>query len=299
MQTDDVIRIFVGVDRTQILALRVLEHSIRRHTTAIVEITPMIDLPIPLPQDPKNFPRTGFSFTRFCIPKLSGYQGKAIYMDADMQVFFFFCSLWGIPFDGAHVILQDEQNAMYRPNGQRERKRQSSVMLLDCAQLTWDINHIIQDLDEKRYTYRELMSELCIVSPDKIAHRLPEKWNHLDAYDAQTNLTHYTEMQIQPWLSSKHPLAEIWFSEIRLMLSNGSLTWKEIEDDITAGYLRPSLIRDIKYGHKLSRPSRAIFNWINHKIDRLSGFRPHQVFYRLLQESRKKSAEHRGVLIVK
>ena len=299
MQADETIRVFVGVDRTQILALRVLEHSIKRHTTANVQITPMLDLPIALPKDPNNFPRTGFSFTRFCIPELAGYQGKAIYMDADMQVFKDIRGLWNMPFDGAHIILQDEQDAMHRPNGERERKRQSSVMLLDCNQLKWQINDIINDLDAGKYGYRDLMNQLCIVDNDKIAHRLPLKWNHLDAYDQDTSLTHYTEMQLQPWLSTKHPLVELWFSEIRLMLDEGVLTWQEIEDDIKAGYLRPSLIRDIKHGHQLPKPARTIFNWVNRKLDRMSGFRPHQVFYRLLKESREKGAEQRGVLVVK
>lgn len=299
MQTDDVIRIFVGVDSTEMLALRVLEHSIKRHTSANVVVTPLLDLPVPLPKDPKNFPRTGFSFARFCIPELAGYQGKAIYLDADMQVFKDIRNLWNIPFNGAHVILQDEQDAMYRPDGQRKIKKQSSVMLIDCSQVKWNINDIVADLDNDKYTYTDLMQEICIVEPSKVSNQLPKKWNHFDTYDEETSLTHYAEMQIQPWMSTKHPFVELWFSEIRLMLADGSVTWQDFEQAIKAGYFRPSLIRDIKYGHKLNKPMRKIFNWINRKLDRLSGFRPHQVFYRLLQESREKSAENRGILIVK
>lgn len=105
---DEVIRVYVGVDRSQLLAVPVLEYSIKRHTTAKVEVIPMLDLPVPEPKDPRNGQRTGFSFSRFCIPKLAGYKGKAIYMDADMLVFRDIRELWNIPFDGAKIIIQQE-----------------------------------------------------------------------------------------------------------------------------------------------------------------------------------------------
>ena len=81
------VRVYVGADRSQALAIKVLEHSIKRHTTLDVAVIPMIDFPIRQPRDVKNSQRTGFSFSRFCIPRLAGYRGKAIYMDADMLVF--------------------------------------------------------------------------------------------------------------------------------------------------------------------------------------------------------------------
>lgn len=108
MPSDEVIRVYVGVDRSQLLAVPVLEYSIKRHTTAQVEVIPMLDLPVPKPKDPRNGQRTGFSFSRFCIPKLAGYTGKAIYMDADMMVFKDIRELWNVSFDGAKVVIQQE-----------------------------------------------------------------------------------------------------------------------------------------------------------------------------------------------
>ena len=97
MSNDDVIKVYVGADRSQQLAVKVLEYSIQRHTTAPVEVIPMIDLPVPVPKDPRNGQRTGFSYSRFCIPKLAGYSGRAVYMDADMQVFKDIQELWKLP----------------------------------------------------------------------------------------------------------------------------------------------------------------------------------------------------------
>ena len=81
---DETVRVYVGTDRSQVLAVKVLEHSIKRHTKLDVVVHPMLDLPIKQPLDPRNWQRTGFSFSRFCIPKLSNYSGKAINLDADM-----------------------------------------------------------------------------------------------------------------------------------------------------------------------------------------------------------------------
>ena len=224
----ETIRVYVGTDRSQMLACDVLEHSIKRHTDAKVELVPMLELPIPLPQDPKNYPRTGFSFARFCIPKLAGYQGKAIYMDADMMVFKDIRSMWNLPLNGAKIMIQNEQ-VLRGSHGQTKKKRQCSVMLMDCGALDWDVRRIVQDLDEQKYTYGELMSELCILSDEEIATRLPDTWNHLDQYNPETCLLHFTNMHRQPWMSSLHPLAEVWFDEVRLMLANGTLTWARIQ----------------------------------------------------------------------
>ncbi|MGL4768194.1 MAG: glycosyltransferase [Formosimonas sp.] len=284
----ETIHIYVGVDRSQMLACSVLEHSIQRHTRATVQVVPMLDLPIPLPKDPKNYPRTGFSFTRFCIPKLAGYQGRAIYMDADMMVFQDIQTLWHLPMNGASIMIQSEQTVR-GSHGQAKKKRQCSVMMLDCAALDWDVKQIVQDLDAGRYTYSELMSELCLVSDDAISTQLPDVWNHLDQRTDDTCLLHFTNMHRQPWMSPFHHLAQTWFDEVRLMLANGSLTWARIQNDIDEGYLRPSLIRDIQHGHKWPRGTRWLFNTYNHVSDYLKGFRKHKVFYQLLQDSRAAS----------
>lgn len=54
MSNNNVIRVYVGADRSQQLAIKVLEHSIRRHTSAMIEVIPMIDLHVPSPNDPCN-----------------------------------------------------------------------------------------------------------------------------------------------------------------------------------------------------------------------------------------------------
>jgi hypothetical protein len=206
-------RVFCGLDETQIVAARTLEYTIRNHASLPVRFYPMLNLPAPIPKDPQNRGRTGFSFARFHIPKLSNYKGRALYVDADMQVFSDLAKLWEIPFNGAKVMCtrQDEAPAQWKDSSWFKPGRQLSVMMLDCERLDWDVEEVVGGLDEGRYTYEQLMFELCIVDPTEITDELPPEWNHLEHYErGKTNLIHYTVVPTQPWKNDKNPLCHIW-----------------------------------------------------------------------------------------
>ena len=283
MTNDEVIRVFVGTDRSQVLAVPVLEHSIKRHTDAKVEVIPMLDLPVPVPKDPRNGQRTGFSFSRFCIPKLAGYQGKAIYMDADMLVFQDIQELWNIPFDGAKVVIQKEVKhedvTLKKIGAPKKRKKQCAVMLLDCGRLAWDINHIVGEMNDGKYDYEGLMYDLCILAEDEIKFGVPFEWNSLEHYDSQTRLIHYTDVYTQPWTAIGNQWGELWFDEVRLMLRDGTLAWEQLKKEVDLGYFRPSLLSDIRYRHLLPTWLRTFFDKRNAVNDKLSGYVPHKEVY--------------------
>jgi len=249
----DPIRIFVGADRSQALAIRVLEHSIRRHTRGPVELTPMIDLDVPVPKDPKQRQRTEFSFSRFCIPKLAGYQGRAIYMDADMLVLCDIRELWELPMYSHKVLVQEEleEDEAIRKGGRRIK--QCAVMLLDCQRLDWDIKKIVQGLDAKDYTYEDLVYHLCLLGPDEVGYKIPFEWNSLEKLTHKTCNIHYTDMPTQPWVSPANPNDDIWLREVRLMLEDGSLTRAELLKEIELGYFRPSLWTDLQLRPRLPK----------------------------------------------
>ncbi|MEZ5653648.1 MAG: glycosyltransferase [Burkholderiaceae bacterium] len=279
----DPIRVFVGTDRSQYLAVKVLEHSIKRHTDAQVEVTAMLDLPVPEPRDPRNGQRTGFSYSRFCIPKLAGYRGRAIYMDADMLVFRDIRELWSIPFDDAKVIIQREikhnDETTRKFGAPRERIKQCAVMVLDCENLDWNIERIVADMDADRYDYAGLMYHMCILPESEIKYGVPFEWNSLEHYDSETRLIHYTDMATQPWVSPFNRLGYLWFNEVRDMLRDGSLTQTEIDKEIELGYFRPSLVRDIQYRHLVPRLLWPLFDARNAAYDKLKGYKPHKAVY--------------------
>lgn len=283
MSLNQIIRVYVGADRSQMLAVRVLEHSIKRHTTATVELMPMLDLPVPEPKDPRNSQRTGFSYSRFCIPKLAGYSGRAIYMDADMLVFKDILELWELPFNGRKVLVQQDVKhfnvTMAKDNAPMARIKQCAVMLLDCSRLDWDIDTIVGDMDEGRYTYEQLMYEMYILKEEDVGYAVPFEWNSLEYYDDNTRLIHYTDMGTQPWVSVSNSNGHLWFSEVRKMLADGSLDWETLKGEVRLGYFRPSLLREIRYGHLVPEFLCPLFSNTNKIIDELKGYVPHKAVY--------------------
>lgn len=300
MSTQDCIRVYVGADRSQALAVPVLEHSIKRHTTAQVEVIPMLDLPVPVPRDPRNGQRTGFSFSRFCIPKLAGYTGKAIYMDADMLVFRDIRELWDIPFDGAKIVIQKEvkfEEATTRKEGApKKRVKQCAVMLLDCARLDWKIEQIVDDMDAGLYNYEQLMYDMCILDEAEVKYGVPFEWNSLEHYDADTCLIHYTDVYTQPWTECGNPFGHLWFNEVRLMLADGSLKEEDLRKEIELGYFRPSLMRDIKYRHLIPTFLLKSFDRSNAAKDKAAGYVKHRAVYEAKRARQKAIKDYERAL---
>lgn len=229
------VRVFVGTDRAQMLGVKVLEYSIKRHASLSVQVEPIDDTGIPVPADRANRSRTGFSFSRFKIPELCGYSGRGIYMDADMQVFADILDLWNRPFDGASVLYAD---------GPPERGRlpQFSVLLLDCDQLDWDVREIIRGLDDGRYDYAALMQQFCIVPHERRRAGLPFEWNSLEHYEqGRTKLIHYTDMPTQPWVSHSNKNGHLFYEVCREALDEGFLDPAFLYDEVARGHVSPEL----------------------------------------------------------
>jgi lipopolysaccharide biosynthesis glycosyltransferase len=276
------IDIFVGADRSQLLAVAVLEHSIRRHTRRPAQVRPLIDLDLPEPRDLRQGSRTNFSFARFAIPELCGYRGRALYLDADMLVFRDIGELWDIPFEGASVAIQEEIPehvvAHDKPGAPARRVKQCSVMLIDCERARWDVRRIVAGLDG-RYTYEELMYQLCILPEQEIRYAVPFAWNSLEHFDEATRLIHYTDMDTQPWVSPANRHGRLWLEEVRLMLEGGALTRAEISAEIELGYFRPSLLLELEEApHQRCWNAAAAARYAS--IDERAGFVRHAEVYR-------------------
>lgn len=279
---EDFIDIFVGADRSQLLAVSVLEHSIRRHTERRVRVCPLIDLDLPEPEDPRQGSRTNFSFARFAIPELKRFEGRALYLDADMQVFRDIGELWDIPLDGAAIAIQEElpEHVIdhHKQGAPDKRIKQCSVMLIDCAKARWDVAEIVGGLDG-RYSYEDLMHRLCIVPESEIRYAVPFAWNSLEHHDLDTRLIHYTDMDTQPWVSPANRLGWLWLDEVRLMLAAGELVRADLEREIELGYFRPSLTRELDEApHARGWNEAAARRYA--ELDRKAGFVKHADVYR-------------------
>lgn len=246
------IRVFVAATPAEWLPARVLEFSIRENTDLEVDVRFLYQsgIDIPVPEAPSNRPRTPFSFQRFLIPELCGYQGKAIYLDADMQVFQDVAELWKYPLDGTDLLTVKDGN-----NG---RKSQFSVMLLDCARLQWDIKTIVEKLDSDELDYAGLMYEMK-VAPE-IGKDIEPKWNSLESFNPKiTALLHYTDMNTQPWVSLANPLGYLWVSCLKRAINSAFISREEIEREIKLGHVRPSLLSqlDMETDDTIALPSKV------------------------------------------
>ena len=232
------IRVYVAATDAQMLSVKVLEYSIRKHTSLSTDVYPIHQggIDIPQPRDPRNCPRTPFSFQRFLIPELARYSGRAVYLDSDMQVFRDLRELWTLPFDGASVLAAREPGAT-------GRKPQFSVMLLDCDTLKWDIREIVQALDTGALTYEQLMHDMKIAD---VKDAIDPRWNSLERFKAgETALVHYTDMDTQPWVATSNPIGYLWTRDLFEAIDAGFLSRADVEDHVRRGYVRPSLLFQI------------------------------------------------------
>jgi Glycosyl transferase family 8 len=259
---DAPIRVFVGCTPSEMLPAKVLEYSIRKRAGMSVTLLPLHQSGIktPLPKDRKNYPRTPFSFQRFLIPKLCGHQGRGIYLDSDMVVFKNISELWTLPFEGADLL------AAWKADG-GDRLPQFSVMLLDCAALNWDIEAIVEKLDSGELNYDQLMYEMRLAPNLKAG--IDPIWNSLEHYEQdKTALLHYTDMPTQPWVSHQNPHGYLWVRELLEAIEDGAISIDFVSEQIAQGYVRPSLLYQLKHRVEEGRTlSATVLRW-----DR--GFKP-------------------------
>jgi hypothetical protein len=235
------VRVFVGSTPAQMLAVKVLEYSIRKYASMSVEVFPLFRAPLeyPMPKDPANRPRTPFSFQRFVIPSLKGFQGRAIYVDSDMQVFRDIRELWTLPFDGADLLAAREP-------GDTGRRPQFSVMLLDCERLRWNLTEIVGRLDSGELNYEKLMYQMAVAG--RVEAAIDPRWNSLERYeDAKTALLHYTDMNTQPWLSRDNTLNYLWSRDLFEAIDRGAITRDYVAAEAEAGNVRPSLLYQVDH----------------------------------------------------
>jgi hypothetical protein len=212
-------RIFIGYDESETVAFHVLSHSIHRHASKPVSITPLMlnQLPLTRPRDPKQ--STDFAFSRFLVPYLCDYEGMAVFMDCDMLCR---ADIWELAdYATSTVCVVKHDYSTHAPVKFRDhanisygRKNWSSVMLFNCEwchSLTPEYVNSAPGLD--LHQFRWLV--------DEGIGELPREWNHLvGEYKANPDakLAHFT-LGTPCFAKYRHcEFAEEWFQEKYRML---------------------------------------------------------------------------------
>lgn len=230
----EAIQVLVGGGAEHTLPIAVLEYSIRSRSRRLIQVTPLLtverEIAIPVPREPKQRAVTSFSFQRFLIPQALGFTGKGIYLDSDMIVRTDIGDLWDTPFP-------PDTEVNMCPGWQ------SAVMLID-AKCGWCIDKFIGMLDENRIRYKDLVN---VKQVARCGNTLDPLWNCIDRPDPMAmnvkhaKLLHYTDMNLQPWLTAKHPHGGEWRKELKAAIDAGFIDKEDVLREIEDGHVRPSL----------------------------------------------------------
>ncbi len=223
------IRIFIGYDPREAAAFNVLSHSIQARASQPVMIAPLMlsQLHGVLTRERHPLQSTDFSFSRFLVPYLSGYDGWSLFCDCDMLMLDDIAKLWALRDEryAVQVVKHDHKPAdsvkfLDQPQRPYEKKNWSSVILFNnakCAALTPDYVNGATGLELHQFKW---------LGNDALIGELPHQWNHLVDYDPtvptdQVSLLHYTEGG--PYFEAYRDCsyADIWFAERDRMLFAG------------------------------------------------------------------------------
>lgn len=191
------IPVFVGYDPREAIAYHVCCNSIIRNASAPVAIVPVALNLFSEYKETHTDGSNNFIYTRFLVPWLMGWSGKAIFIDGDMIVRGDIIELYESLSMGQDVAVvkhdyrtKQTEKYMGAKNEDYPRKNWSSVIVWNC----------------NSFPNRKLTPEFVMASTGAFLHRfswldddriqaLPPEWNWLpDEYGANSDakLLHYT-----------------------------------------------------------------------------------------------------------
>lgn len=205
------LKIFIGWDSRFPESADVLRHSLVEHSSIPLDIRylKLHELNLARPPDPRA--STEFTYSRFLVPHLCGFKGKAIFMDSDILCFADIKQLHDLDMGtlALRVVKHDHRPAntvkMYGcEQSTYPRKNWSSLMVMNCERLTlWSKAVVATQTGAFLHRFQGI--------PDERIGEIPDAWNSLDRMDDTTKMIHYTNGG--PWLEGyrDHPHAEVWF----------------------------------------------------------------------------------------
>ena len=224
--------IFIGYDPRERAATNVLIDSLYQHSSVPLAITPLVTPQLEAQglfwreRDPKQ--STAFSFTRFLVPHLMGYEGWALFMDCDMLCRGDIKALWDLRDEryGAMCVQHEHvpgETVKFLGEVQSAypKKNWSSLMLLNCSEctkLTLDYVNTASGLELHRFHW---------LGGDDVIGAVDAGWNHLvDVQAAPTAPTHQGGPRLLHWT-----LGGPWFREQRTMGGLLAAEWFGARDD--------------------------------------------------------------------
>ena len=242
--------VYIGYDPKEDMAYQVLKFSLERITTKPIRVVPIrLDVVQRMGLYRRAFSvmdgqrydmidgrpfSTDFSFTRFLVPFLNMFEGKALYMDCDMYMrtdvadLFDLCNLDYYPLWCVHHEYEPEASSKMDNKVQEpyRRKNWSSLIMFNCAHDAHK-NLSIDDINTQSGRWLHGFEWL----PDKEADigRIPEEWNWLDGHsdpNLEAKNVHFTTGG--PWFEGWECRGKVdakyaveWTNDARWLQANG------------------------------------------------------------------------------
>lgn len=193
------IRLFVGYDPRLPFNYHVFMHSLMKHASLPVSVTPLVLNHLKAIWHREKTPDqlTDFSYTRFLVPSLCQFQGWAIFMDGtDMMLRDDIAKLWAMRDDNfdlmlvKHSDIKENHSFLNKTISTYPMFNWSSLMIFNnekCKQLS---NAYVHEA-----SYHDLHQFKWLGNLDHIG-ALPMHWNHLVGYHPPINhasLVHWTQ----------------------------------------------------------------------------------------------------------
>ena len=222
--------IFIGYDPRERAAMTVLIDSLYQYSSLPLSITPLVTPQLEAQgiyhRDYEPEQSTAFSFTRFLVPYLMGYEGWAIFMDCDMLCRGDIAGLWQQRDDSYAALCVQHKHVpskLVKFLGETQstypKKNWSSLMLLNCnrcTRLTVDYVNTATGLELHQFNWLQGDHEIGALS---------SIWNHL--VDVQSESSQESEPpQLLHWT-----LGGPWFREQRAVGGSLAVEWFSARDD--------------------------------------------------------------------
>jgi lipopolysaccharide biosynthesis glycosyltransferase len=198
-------RIFIGTDPRQPIAWLVLANSIARHASKPVEITPLVLKSLPI----KRRGLTEFTYSRFLVPYLCNFGGRALFLDADMVVT---GDIWELD---AFVNYKHAVSVMQ----QQQKFEWASAMFFNCGKCDMLTPEFVDDPKNSLFD----------MAWARDIGEFPAQWNHCVGYApprTDASLYHYTK-GLPVWKECQgNPEDKVWFKEAKIACS--TCTYEEL-----------------------------------------------------------------------
>lgn len=176
-------RIFIGLDPRQVASFTACQTSIWEKTNHPVAITPLVldNLPI------DRAGLTPFTYSRFLVPYLCGFEGVGLFMDADIIIRGDLTELFDM---ALQAIAKGDAPAVWVRNKPGFEFERAAVMLFNCGHE----DNLVLTPDYVDDPQRCKTPHL-IDWTDAVGH-LGDEWGHLVGYEApnpDAKLVHYTQ----------------------------------------------------------------------------------------------------------